>query len=447
MQRRVAIWILGTFKTSPTKDTEALTGLISIKSHITKLGGRSQLHTMSLPPNHIIWSLMDSPCGSDKHHYLSSLRYFTEWQKTKTKGHLIDANNRSYSVVSSLSPLHPEFSPGSRIIDTFSNWFSFNLSNKGKNNKNRLHQLDSMVIKSSSTTSTAITVTDASIKNNIATAVLHTHIPNRPLFKTHYHSAFVISTEAELFAIRYGINQASLIDNISKIIIVTNSIHAARKIFNILPHPYQIHTTAILEDLHTFFSKNSINSIEFWESPSHLNWHLHKTVDHKLKLSNHTPIFPCKTSWDYSKKTECDDICQNWKMTFQASDGKGRHFLNLLDDNFNEIEPSYAKGGLWLQLFGHWNSLCAWATRAITNHAPIGEYRLRFFPREEFKCLCSHYPIESRRHILHDCSRFNSYWNPRRDSLSHFVMFLKANPLAFTFDDSPLTTSINWPYS
>ena len=45
-------------------------------------------------------------------------------------------------------------------------------------------------------------------------------------------------------------------------------------------------------------------------------------------------------------------------MTFQASDGKGHHFLNLLDDNFNKIEPSYTKRGLWLQSFRHSNSLC-----------------------------------------------------------------------------------------
>ena len=94
-------------------------------------------------------------------------------------------------------------------------------------------------------------------------------------------------------------------------------------------------------------------------------------------------------------------------VVIQASDGKGRHFLDLVDDNFNAIEPSYTKGGPWLQSFGHSNTLCARATRAITNHAPIGEYRLRFFPKEEFKCPCGNYPIESRRHILHDCMRFN----------------------------------------
>ena len=33
-------------------------------------------------------------------------------------------------------------------------------------------------------------------------------------------------------------------------------------------------------------------------------------------------------------------------MTFQASNDKGKHFLNLLDnDSLEPIEPSYSKGG------------------------------------------------------------------------------------------------------
>ena len=82
-------------------------------------------------------------------------------------------------------------------------------------------------------------------------------------------------------------------------------------------------------------------------------------------------------------------------------------------------------------------------TRAITNHTPISEYRLRFFPEKEFKCSCSLYPIELQRHILHDCRRFNGYWNLRRDSLSHFVGFLEANSNAFTFIDDPYSPSIS----
>ena len=59
-------------------------------------------------------------------------------------------------------------------------------------------------------------------------------------------------------------------------------------------------------------------------------------------------------------------------MTFQASDLKGSQFLDLLNVDFNIIKPCYTKGGPWLKLFGHLNSLCACAMRAITNHAPIG---------------------------------------------------------------------------
>ena len=75
-------------------------------------------------------------------------------------------------------------------------------------------------------------------------------------------------------------------------------------------------------------------------------------------------------------------------MTFQASNLKGNQFLDLVDNDNNIIKPTYIKGRSWLKVFGYSNSLCAHATRDITNHAPIGKFRLRFFPREEFKCPC-----------------------------------------------------------
>ena len=123
-------------------------------------------------------------------------------------------------------------------------------------------------------------------------------------------------------------------------------------------------------------------------------------------------------------------------MMFQASNAKGQNFLDLLDDNLKPIEPSYSKGGPWLKFFGHSNSLCARASRAIINHAPIGEYRLRFFPQEEFKCPCGLYPIETRRHVLHNCKRYNNYWNPRWDTIAHFTLFLEFNSSAFSFRES-----------
>ena len=46
-------------------------------------------------------------------------------------------------------------------------------------------------------------------------------------------------------------------------------------------------------------------------------------------------------------------------MTFQAFDSKENQFLDLLDDDDNIIELSYVKGGPWLKVFSHSNSLYA----------------------------------------------------------------------------------------
>jgi len=101
-----------------------------------------------------------------------------------------------------------------------------------------------MVFQISSSPSTALVITDASIKNDIATSISHIHLANHPLIKTVHHAVFITSTEAELFAIRCGINQACIKEGVSKIIVVTDSIHAVKKIFDSKSHSYQSYTTS-----------------------------------------------------------------------------------------------------------------------------------------------------------------------------------------------------------
>jgi len=180
------------------------------------------------------------------HQHPASLNNLTSCQRSLIKDHLVDSNNKVYGIFPSFSPLHPEFFPGFGIIDNFSDCFSFNLSNKKeKNDTICFQQLDNLVLELSSSLSTAIVVTDASIKNDIATSISYVHLANHPMTKTVHHVTFITSTEAELFTIRCGINQACNKENISKIIIITDSIHAAKKIFDATSHP-QIHTAAIL---------------------------------------------------------------------------------------------------------------------------------------------------------------------------------------------------------
>ena len=52
------------------------------------------------------------------------------------------------------------------------------------------------------------------------------------ILKTVHHAMNVSSTEAKLFAIRYGISQTLYIRDIKQIIIVTDATHMAKKIFD-----------------------------------------------------------------------------------------------------------------------------------------------------------------------------------------------------------------------
>jgi len=167
-------------------------------------------------------------------------------------------------------PLNPEFKPGDRIINYFSNCFSFHLFRKNSDRlfKSHIQQLNNLAIKSLNTPSNALMVTDASVKNNVAFSIAHIHIHNKPIIKMLHHAVNITSTEAEFFAIRCGINQAMHLQYVSKIIVVTNSIHTARKIFDPSSHPLQKQVALILNDLRVFFNCHHENMIKFWECPS-----------------------------------------------------------------------------------------------------------------------------------------------------------------------------------
>jgi len=104
---------------------------------------------------------------------------------------------------------------------------------------------------------------DASVKNNVATLIIHIHIHNKPMVKILHHAINTTSTEAEFFALRCSINQSAHLQNISKIVVITDSIHAAKKIFDSLSHLLQKQVAFILNNLQKFFFRHYENTIEF----------------------------------------------------------------------------------------------------------------------------------------------------------------------------------------
>ena len=133
LQRRATLWILGAFKISLSLGIEAIARLIPINLHLQKLSGRLQLWAHSLPLNHILHSLMENKSNTPSQQHSLLLNSLTKHQHELIKGHLVDMDNCFNEVFPSFDPLNPEISPGSRIIDIFSSWFSFHLFSKCKN--------------------------------------------------------------------------------------------------------------------------------------------------------------------------------------------------------------------------------------------------------------------------------------------------------------------------
>ena len=245
----------------------------------------------------------------------------------------------------SFSLFNKEFESGNRLIDLFSDHFSFHFHSS--NSKNHIKKLDKITFSALLSPFFIIVVSDVSIKNHVATSILHIHSYNEPVVKTLHRAINITTTEAELFAIQCRINQA-----------ISN----------------QIYSAAISQELRDFFSRDPCNYIEFQGCPSKQRQPLHYLVDKDTKQMVSSPLFPYKLSQDFCRKMKCDIILSQQRILFQVLDVRGKNFLDLLDDDLNPLKSSSIKGGPWLQHFGHSNLLCTHLLKAIMNHAPIGEY-------------------------------------------------------------------------
>ncbi len=155
--------------------------------------------------------------------------------------------------------------PGFQLIDIFSNYFSFFLVNRKNSDllSAQCRKLDNLYEDSLINQDTVFIIVDVNIINNITTSVSHIWREQDIIAKIVYHATNINSIEAELFAIIFGINHTMQLQDIICIIVVTDTISAAKQIFDMSTHPYQLHSIVILKDLKVFFNKSYNNIIEF----------------------------------------------------------------------------------------------------------------------------------------------------------------------------------------
>ena len=113
-------------------------------------------------------------------------------------------DKRCNKFLPAFSPFDDEFSLGNRLIDSFSDCFSF--YDWTCDIKSYMQNLNTITIDAFNDSYSFIIIVDTSIWNNAATSISYIHSYNSPVIKTIYQVINITSTEAKLFAIRCGIN-------------------------------------------------------------------------------------------------------------------------------------------------------------------------------------------------------------------------------------------------
>ena len=156
------------------------------------------------------------------------------------------------------------------------------------------------------------------------------------------------------------------------------------------------------------------------------------TVPPRVLLSNYVN--------DFTKR-----MTAHWRTLFASRSFKGNQWLPICHKK-KVFKPAVKNKAA--TLFFHILSMNDIGTlsrmaRAITNHGPIGEYRLRFHPDEDPTCPACPHCLQTRTHVLFHCSRYVplhtslANWANDRNNSKSWKDFFLCNISAFTFGDLP----------
>ena len=143
---------------------------------------------------------------------------------------------------------------------------------------------------------------------------------------------------------------------------------------------------------------------------------------------------------DFTKR-----MTTHWRVLFTSRGFKGHQWLPLRRQKkiFKPAIRNKAATNFFHTLSANDIGTLSRMARALTNHAPTGEYRTRFYPDLDPYCPACPQRIQTRTHILFRCPRYtplhSSLTNWSHDKANHksWKNFFTRNPSAFTFGDLP----------
>ncbi|PPQ90823.1 hypothetical protein CVT25_012157 [Psilocybe cyanescens] len=258
MQCSAALWITGAFRTSPTGGVEARKGLPPINLLLRHLSERADYWFATLSPTHPVRAFLSRfNCSTIAPHSSRLIQTMSEPEIFRTSGTLFEADTNVLALTETLPPMNL-FSRPDRFADQvhFDDCkISHGDANKElKQHTKHLHKLRDKILEN---IRTYYTGTDASLPLSgwyqaIVASILFSGGAER--WHAQHVAGKVTAPDAELYAIRSAIVNATSCDNCMDIFIFMDSMASAHRAVDPSIHSRQGHSVAVCEALQTWFT-------------------------------------------------------------------------------------------------------------------------------------------------------------------------------------------------
>ncbi|KAJ3533031.1 hypothetical protein NMY22_g7503 [Coprinellus aureogranulatus] len=340
-----------------------------------------------------------------KPHY-SAACWLTPLKREKVWDAISQTAKALPKLTESFQPCAEEAAPGTRLMDLYADQVDFNVFNKRRENALDVRHTELNTIWNS-----------ARVRHDALLIGTDSSVPMDKHFKWSRPTAGKASTIASLSRDVSWLAASSLQMWSS---LLFDSIAMARRAVDPSVHSGQMHSLAVCKALTTWFSGHPERSVSFVETPSKLKWGIHyRAHQHATGLAPVRSGGHPATSLDSVRKDAADSALDRWTTMSRDPDYRGHQFLVLRDLKGKPLPPR----------------MCARFCRAVLNHAPIGEYYVRFNIPEDPECECG-CPVQTRRHIFVQCGVLTTGNRDPKD-IRELVGFLVTNPTALGFNRPP----------
>ncbi|KAF8697279.1 hypothetical protein AX14_001381 [Amanita brunnescens Koide BX004] len=436
-------WITGSFRTSPIGAQELVAGIPPLKiilnmrlqGTIARLTSLGENHSLSRSQT-LKWlptAILKTPPRQRARHLPSDnplLRLSTS------------------AIREQFMPFHPISRPGDRVADIFPHRIFFEMSTPKRSSKHFAAwvcdfktRIDSLKMSNRTLIFTDGAFWAKTARASYAYTVFHNNSWHNFSFWCPAGSSYDSEIATLEDAIQWSVN-----NRIEDPIFFTDNKAVLTSFLDLNTHSSQMSSIRINTLLHNHLSTTN-NTFSFAHCPSHVGIEGNERADKLTKtgaaMGPATPVRILRSNFvnDFRR-----DMTRHWRILSASHTYKGSGWLPIRRKKrlFKPAVGNKQTKTFFFAMAGNDILTTSRMARAITGHAPTGEYRQRFFPDLPTYCKhCGPSIPHMRSHILFNCPKYVSLaasitdWTKDKYNDKSWKSFFQANSSAFTFGDLP----------